>query len=229
MELFLAFISYAVLGVAYWKGISVIVLLFGIKETSETFSHEEKRSSLKVLSVAIFDIIFFRRLLRVNRTLWFGEWVFHVSFILVVLGHLRYIIDPVPSFFIHLNCISKHAGYILPLSLIYIILVRLRMNKKGDYFSKRNLLLVSLLFSTGITGVIMRFFLRQDIIDIKHYVLGILSFSLNPLPGSPLFIVHYVLFLVVLLYLPSHIIAAPLIMIEARRREETFLPLGHEE
>ncbi|MEE9523825.1 MAG: hypothetical protein V3V59_03630 [Thermodesulfovibrionales bacterium] len=229
MELSLALISYAVIGIAYWKGISAIVLLFGIKEKSGTFSNKENRSSLKVLAVALLDIIFLRRLLRVNRTMWFGEWVFHVSFILVVLGHLRYIIDPVPSFFVHLNCVSKHAGYILPLSFIYIVLVRLRMNKKGDYFSKGNLLLVALLFSMGITGVIMRFFLRQDIIDIKHYVLGILSFSPNPLPGSPLFIIHYVLFLVVLLYLPSHIIAAPLIMIEARRQEEAFLPLGHEE
>ncbi len=229
MELFLALISYVVLVVAYWKGISAIVLLFGVKEKSRALSNEDNRSPLKVLAVALLDIIFLRRLLRVNRTLWFGEWAFHVSFILVVLGHLRYIIEPVPSLFIHLNCISKHAGYVLPLSIIYIVLVRLKINEKGDYFSKKNLLLVTLLFTMGITGIIMRFFVRQDIIDIKHYVLGILSFNLNPLPGSPFFIIHYILFLAVLLYLPSHIIAAPMIMIEARRREDTFLPLGHEE
>jgi nitrate reductase gamma subunit len=229
MGLFLALISYVVLGIAYWKGISAIVLLFGIKGRIGMLTNEDRRSTLKVLALALLDIIFLRRLLRMNRLLWFGEWAFHVSFILVVLGHLRYIVEPVPAVFNYFTCIGKHAGYVLPLSLVYIVLVRLRMNEKGDYFSRKNLLLVTIIFLMGITGVIMRFFVRQDIIDIKNYVLGILSFNVNPLPGSPLFIVHYILFLAVLLYLPSHIIAAPLIMIEARRREETFRPIGYEE
>ncbi len=228
MELFLIVISYTALAVAYWRGMSAVALLCGLTER-RTFTAPLKKSPVKIACSSVLDILFMRRLLRVNRTLWFGEWVFHAAFILVILGHVRYIVKPVPDFTVHLNCIGKHAGYILPPALVYIVLVRLAGNEKGDYFSRRNLLLLSVIFSLGITGVLMRFFLRPDIVNIKHYVLGILALSPNPLPAEPLFIVHYVLFLVLLLYLPSHILAAPLIMIEARKREEAFVPLGHEE
>ncbi|UCG78380.1 MAG: hypothetical protein JSV21_00650 [Nitrospirota bacterium] len=229
MEILVTGITYGILAVAYWRGISAIVLVCGHSEPHYRPLAKSRVKKAKILLNAILDIILFRRLLRVNRALWIGEWVFHVSFALVLLGHLRYIMQPVPGIVMELNCIGKHAGYVLPLSLLYILIVRLVISEKGEYFSVRNLVLVSVIFILGATGVIMRYFVRPDVIDIKHYVLGVLAFDPNPLPLDPVFLLHYILFLVLLLFLPSHILAAPIVMIEARERDDTFVPLGHEE
>ena len=43
------------------------------------------------------DVVFLGRVFVVNPALWFGEWVFHASFLLVLLRHLRYFLDPVPA------------------------------------------------------------------------------------------------------------------------------------
>jgi hypothetical protein len=64
---------------------------------------------------------------------------------------------------------------------------------------------------------------------VKLFALGILSVHPSGLPGSLLFVVHFALALVLVPLLPTHIFTAPLVMMEARKREQALHLVMHED
>ena len=86
--------------------------------------------SLKVIGTSLCDILMFRRLLKANDVLWFGEWVFHFSFLIVILRHLRYFLNPVPEWIWSLQPLGIIAGYVLPIAIIYIAIMKVCIEKK---------------------------------------------------------------------------------------------------
>ena len=181
--------------------------------------------SLWVCAGVATDIAFLRRLLNANRLLWLGSWTFHLSFLFVTLRHLIYVVNPVPECIADLQTIGVCSGYILPLSLIYIAVVRIAGKEK--YVSRSNFLILGLVFLISITGLLMHFF-RPDLVDVKGFILGILAFKPEAVPQSFLFIIHFLLVLLLVPYLPSHIFSSPVIIIEARRREKELKMVLHE-
>ncbi len=173
------------------------------------------------------DMVFLGRLLKVHDVLWAGEWIFHWSLVLVVLRHLRYFFNPVPGWIAFIQPAGIIAGCVLPLALIYILTVKLVIEK--GYAPSYNFFLLALILLTGATGILLRTASRTDITQVKIFVLGILSFRPEAAPGGLLFIVHYMLVLLLVLYLPSHIFTAPFVMLDAREREEELKRLIHEE
>jgi nitrate reductase gamma subunit len=173
------------------------------------------------------DIVFLGRLIRANDVLWLGEWVFHVSFLLVVLGHLRFLMEPVPGFILWMQGAGKVSGYLLPASIAYIFFMKLH-SERGRYLTGYNFFLLAMVLLVSISGLLMRFLYRADLVGIKGFVLGILTFSPNPLPGSGLFVLHFLAALVLLVSLPSHIFTAPFVIAEAGRREAGLERVLHE-
>ena len=180
-------------------------------------------SSIKAWALSGRDAVFFWRLIKVNPALWLGEWVFHVSFLVVALRHLRYFFQTVPEWVSWFQIPGLLAGYVLPLSLIYILLVR-RFSDQEKYSSRINMALLVLLFVISSLGLLMATLYRADIVTAKLFIQGILSFSSAAMPGSILFLLHFSLVLVLIPFLPTHILTAPLVMLEAEKRE-LALPL----
>jgi nitrate reductase gamma subunit len=174
------------------------------------------RTALWLLFVR--DAVLFWRLLKVNPALWFGEWVFHASLLLVVLRHLRYFLNPVPTWVWDIQLPGLIAGYILPLSLLYILAVRL-LTEEGTYSSPANLFLLVLILAISTLGVVMHSFFTPNLVDVKLFAFGIMTLNPAAVPDSALFLLHFLLVLVLALFVPSHIIAAPLVMYEARKRD----------
>jgi hypothetical protein len=81
---------------------------------------------------------------------------------------------------------------------------------------------------TSLTGVLIETTFRTNLVDVKAFMLGIVAFSPAALPDSLLFIVHFCLVLILLPSLPFHLIASPVITMEARRREERLNLVIHE-
>ncbi len=185
------------------------------------------RMTLKTFVMAAGDILFFRRLLSVNDVLWFGEWTFHVSFVLVILGHLRYFLNPVPQWVWAMQPFGIMTGYALPFALVYIFTVKFLIEKK-KYVSTYNFLLLILILALSISGLLMKTVSHPDIVSVKTFIMGIVTFRLAAVPGSALFIFHFVLALALIVNLPTHIFAAPLVLIGARQREETLSRAIHE-
>ena len=172
-----------------------------------------------LLGLAIMDVLFLRRLFIVNRGLWVGEWLFHVSFVLVAIRHMRYFIEPVPALIAYMQPLGVVAGYVLPGALLYIFVYRFLI-ERGKYFSRYNLVLTVMLFLTGATGLLMKGYLRIDLVEVKAFILKTLTFSLGSgAPDGLIFLFHWTLALAFFSALPSHIMIAPQMLFEARRRE----------
>jgi len=100
--------------------------------------------------------------------------------------------------------------------------------EKKSYISSSNFFLLALLLLSGISGLMMKLWFRPDLAGIKWFSLGIVTFRPAEVPQSPLFIMHFVLFLIVFAYLPTHIAAAPISLLDARQREKALRSLMHE-
>jgi nitrate reductase gamma subunit len=185
------------------------------------------RSGFKAWALAAGDIVLFARLFRVNPSLWLGEWVFHVSFLLVLLRHLRYLLDPVPAWVWSVQFAGTLAGYALPLSLAYILAIRL-LTTREKYASRENVFLLGLVLVIGAIGVIMHSWYTPNLLDVKFFARGILCFNPAPAPESVLFLIHFVLVLILVPFLPTHFFAAPLVMVEARKREQELHGVMHD-
>jgi nitrate reductase gamma subunit len=178
--------------------------------------------SARVCAVSALDLLLFRRLFASGKMLWLGSWIFHISFVFVILGHLRYFLNPVPGCISFIQPVGVVAGYTLPASLFYLMLLRLFGRKKyvSKYVSYYNFFLLGLLFSISVIGMLMHLYFVPDLPAVKEFVLGIVTFRPEPVPGSVLFVIHFLLVLFLVPYLPTHLFSAPLVIVEARRREE---------
>jgi nitrate reductase gamma subunit len=188
---------------------------------------QETQPRVKACALTAMDVIFFGRLLMVNPALWLGEWVFHVSFLLVLLRHFRFFLNPVPACIWWFQTPGLIAGYILPVSLVYILIVRL-LSGRERYASPANVFLLSLVLVISTLGVAMNLLFKPNLVEVKLYILGILSFMPAAAPESVLFAVHFCLVLVLIPFLPTHIFFAPFVMMEARKREQALHLVMHE-
>jgi nitrate reductase gamma subunit len=184
-------------------------------------------SSIKALAFSARDVVLFWRLLKVNPALWLGEWVFHISFLLVALRHLRYFFDPVPEWVWCVQVPGLIAGYVLPLSLLYILIVRL-FSVREKYSSPANMVLLVLLLVISSLGLLMITVYRTDVVMVKLFIQGILSVAPAAAPDSLLFLMHFSLVLLLVPLLPTHILTAPLVMFEAKKRELALSLVMHE-
>lgn len=185
-------------------------------------------STAKVWVLTVADVVVFARLLMVNPALWFGEWFFHASFLVVILRHLRYFLNPVPAWVWWMQTPGTIAGYVLPLSLVYIFIIRL-FTKREKYASRANIILLSLVFVISSLGVLMHALYKPNLVDVKLFAFGIMTLNPAAAPDSMLFVMHFSLVLVLILFLPTHIFTAPLVMMEARKREQALRLVMHEE
>ncbi len=227
MGIFLTLSTYAVLGIFLVLLCGRLLTLWKAVKTIRGYAPPPPPLTPRLVLNITGDILFLSRLLRTNDLLWIGEWLFHCTFFLVVLRHLVFFLNPVPGWVALLQPFGIFAGYLLPLSLIYILSIKLS-GEKG-YFPSYNFFLLILLLLVSVTGILLRTVFKADLVAVKGFVLGILGLSPQSVPLPFLFVVHFSLVLVLILYVPTHIVAAPLVMLDATLREEELKRLMHGE
>ena len=224
MSVLLALSTYAVLGIFLFLLVGRLLTIGKAARTVRGYTSPPPFTPRLALAFA-GDILFLWRLLKTNDLLWIGEWIFHWTFLLVVLRHLVFFLNPVPGWVAFLQPSGIFAGYLLPLSLIYVLSVKLSREK--GYFPSYNFFLLILLLFLSVTGILLRTIFRSDLVAVKGFVLGIVGLSPHPVPLSFFFAAHFSLVLVFILYVPTHIFAAPFVMLDARQREEELTRLMH--
>lgn len=186
-------------------------------------------STLGVWGRMALEVLFFRSLFRNTKTelkdgfkvaygetkwLWAFGLMFHWSFLFVFLRHFRFFADPIPWFVKPMESIDGFfqiglpivyiTGVALLVALSYLFLRRLfdakvkYISLASDYFP------LLLLIGIAATGLIMRYFVKTDIVAIKEVAVGILSF--NPVTPSDTisawFYIHFFLVNILLIYFP---------------------------
>ena len=149
-----------------------------------------------------------RILFRTSTLLWLGAMAFHWSFLVILLRHLRFFLEPVPSVVVILQRLDSIFQNLLPILYIsdLIILIALGylfirrvitpqvryISLPSDYF------VLLAIGGIAISGVLMRLIYRVDLVQVKEWVMAMLRFS--PLPPKGVNLIFYVhLFFVSLL------------------------------
>jgi nitrate reductase gamma subunit len=141
--------------------------------------------------------------------LWLGALAFHVSFFIILFRHLRLFIEPVPfpvHFLENLDSFLQVttpglliSGLILLLAAVFLLLRRLLLPRiryislPADYFP------LFLIIGIASTGILMRYFFKVDVVNVKELTLGLVSF--NPKIPEGVGVIFYIhLFLVSILF-----------------------------
>ena len=198
----LAYLAAAVFVLGF---LSKVVLYFKTPSPLKIPVTPAPKTSMGVVLRLIPEILFFRSLLKGGTTekiLWLGGWVFHVSFLLIVLRHLRFFTYPVPECVMWFQQIGIWAGLVFPIALL-ILIVRRFTNERlaiitlfADYF------VLVLITAIGATGLMLKYITRTNLVDVKAFILGLVSFSPTQMPDSTMFLIHFSLILVLLVYFP---------------------------
>ncbi len=150
-----------------------------------------------VVSRMAAEVLLFRSLFRNNRArlsggrlilgesaaLWLCSLAFHWALLLILLRHLRLFLEPVPAL---VNELERLDGYfqigvpplyfsdvILVAALTYLLFRRFRdpalryLSLFSDYFA------LFLLLAISVTGILMRYFTRVDILSVKQFALSL--------------------------------------------------------
>ena len=141
-----------------------------------------------------------------NKWLWLFALLFHYSFLVIVLRHMRLFTDPVVGFVSSLELGATtiyQSSFILLAAVAFLLLRRLvrpylrYISLPADYFP------LLLIFGIGLSGILMRHVFRVDIVAVKELTVGLATFS--PVVDSQIgsiFFVHVFLVSVLMAYFP---------------------------
>lgn len=148
-----------------------------------------------------------------SKFLWFFAILFHYCFLVIVLRHMRLFMDPIPGFVsalefgdgflqigvpVFYQTDAIFLGAITFLFLRRVILSNIRyISLPADYFP------LFLIGAIAVTGILMRYVFRVDIIAIKQLTLGLTTFS-PAIVGQigSIFFIHVFLVCTLLAYFP---------------------------
>lgn len=145
--------------------------------------------------------------------LWAAALAFHYSFLVIVLRHMRFFTEPVPYF---VGLIGKVDGFFeigvpalyitgaMLLGAVGVLFLRRVMDPQVRYISlMADYFPLFLILGIGSTGILMRHFIKTDIVSVKEMATGLVTFQPNVPDGiGPIFYAHMFLVCVLLAYFP---------------------------
>jgi nitrate reductase gamma subunit len=191
---------------------------------------EAPAGTLGVLGRMALEVFFFRSLFRNLKSqkyegsqmaygeakwLWLAGLAFHWTFLIILIRHLRFFTQAVPfpvqiveslDSFLQIGAPILYITDVVFLAALTGLFIRRialpqvrYISLVADYFP------LFLILGIGITGVMMRYFTKTDIVSVKVLAMSLVSFSPDAsVLGqiSPIFFVHLFLISVLFLYFP---------------------------
>jgi len=185
-------------------------------------------TSLGVIIRMGFEVLLFRSLFRNTKAelregpslaygstkwLWLGGLAFHYTFLIILLRHLRLFTQPIP-YFVHLLEVFDgffqvgapvlyltDLAFLAAVSFLFlrrVIVPQLQyISLAADYFP------LFLIGAIGVSGVLMRYFYKVDVVGVKQLTMGLITFSPTIPKGiGTIFYIHLFLISVLFAYFP---------------------------
>jgi nitrate reductase gamma subunit len=154
--------------------------------------------------------------------LWVGALAFHYAFLVVLIRHLRFFVEPVPFFVQLIENIDGFfrfeiiypvfkfglpavyiSGFVLLAAVTYLFLRRLfiahakYISLASDYFP------LFLIFGIALSGIFMRYVTKVDVTAVKELTMGLVTFRPTIPQGiNAVFFVHIFFVSILLAYFP---------------------------
>jgi nitrate reductase gamma subunit len=156
------------------------------------------------------ELVLFESLFKGNKWTWLFGWIFHFGLFLVTLRHLRYFMDPVWLPIELVQPFGIYGGMAMVVGLAGLWGRRFLVDRVRYITGPSDHLILALLIGIGLTGLGMTFVVHVDVVSVKQFFLGLMSFHLQPLPADPLLLLHLLLVAILMIVFPySKLLHAP--------------------
>ena len=184
-------------------------------------------STLGVIGRMALEILLFRSLFRnlktdmkdgkviygSNKWLWLGGLAFHLSFFVVLVRHLRFFTEPVPGW---VNMIDAVDGF-MQMGVPHLLMTGVVLLAAGGYLFLRRVFNqqvryislaadyfpLFLIIGVALSGILMRYFIKVDIVKVKEFTMGLATFNVSVPEGiGVILFIHLFLISVLFAYFP---------------------------
>ncbi len=148
------------------------------------------------------DVTIFPNLFKADKALWVGAIIFHYALAAVLFRHLRYFTYPVPKLVLYMETVALFFGYLFGLAILYLFWRRLALRRTLYISNLPDFIALALLGGIAATGIMVSYWAHVYIVDVKAFLLGLLTLHPTAPPAHPLFLIHYLLVLLLMIYFP---------------------------
>jgi nitrate reductase gamma subunit len=166
------------------------------------------------------EVTLFESLFKSNKWIWLFGILFHGALALVLLRHLRYFTEPVPAWVAFIQPFGIYAGFGMVAGLAGLWARRFLVDRVRYISTPSDHLILLLLVMIGVSGLMMKFAAHTDIVAVKAFMLGLMVFDIQPLPGDGPLLVHLALVAVLMIVFPmSKLLHAPGVFFSPTRNQ----------
>lgn len=167
------------------------------------------------------EVALFESLFKSNKWIWVFGYMFHGALALVLLRHLRYFTEPVWSWVAWIQPFGTYAGFAMVAGLGGLWARRFLVDRVRYISTPSDHLMLLLLILIGTSGLGMRFVSHTDIVAVKSFFIGLMTFNLQPLPTDPALLVHLALVATLMVIFPiSKLLHAPGVFFSPTRNQK---------
>ena len=168
------------------------------------------RTRAGVVMLMAREVFLFQSLFKASLWTWLFSIMFHAGLALVLLRHIRYFINPVWAWVEFIQPFGIYAGYLMVAGLLGLWGRRFLVDRVRYISTPSDHLMLALLVGIGGTGLVIKFITHTDIVAIKSFFMGLMSFTINPLPTDAMIYTHLSLIALLLIIFPfSKLLHAP--------------------
>lgn len=166
------------------------------------------------------EVVLFESLFKSNKWIWVFGWLFHVGLALVLLRHVRYFQEPVWFVVEFIQPFGKYASFAMVVGLAGLWARRFLVDRVRYISTPSDHLMLALLIAIGLSGMMMTFVAHTDIVALKAFMLGLMTFDWQPMPDDAVLMAHLFLVALLMIIFPiSKLLHAPGIFFSPSRNQ----------
>jgi nitrate reductase gamma subunit len=167
------------------------------------------------------EVALFESLFKSNKWIWVFGYIFHAALALVLMRHLRYFTEPVWFWVNWIQPFGTYAGFGMLAGLGGLWARRFLVDRVRYISTPSDHLILLLLIMIGMSGLMMRFVSHTDIVGVKSFFLGLMTFNWQPLPADAPLLIHLALVALLMIIFPiSKLLHAPGIFFSPTRNQK---------
>ena len=166
------------------------------------------------------EIILFESLFKGSKWSWLFGWLFHFGLLIVLIRHLRYFTEPVWGIANVLGDIGVYMGWVMVFGLLGLLVRRYCVDRIRYISAPSDYLMLLLIIAIGVSGLLMKYVMHTDIVQLKAFFQGLVVLRWQVLPTTPILLVHLTLVIILMLIFPiSKLLHAPGLVFSPTRNQ----------
>ncbi len=175
---------------------------------------------LGVWARMIREVTVFESLFKSNKWIWLFGWLFHLCLFAELAWHLRYFTEPVWFFLPWMQWFINFTGFGMIAGLAGLWARRFLVDRVRYISNLSDHLMLALLAGIAASGLSMKYLFHTDIISLKAFFLGLMTFNWQPLPADAPLLVHLTLVATLMIVFPvSKLLHAPGVFFSPTRNQ----------